>query len=152
VGLGILLLFSRLADPSPPFKVLIMGTEFLHWRALWKAALKNMPAMALVPEKTYTWKSMDEKTTFMSRQPAYRRGPATALRICLGYHVYNKRGRSNAQCAVYIAIQRGAQPRGAHRQRLLRALAGPHGATLARARLIQLGQADRFRHWPKTGQ
>jgi len=121
------------------------------WRAVWRAALLNMPAMAIIARKEFEIHRENGWTMTWTR-PAYRRGPPTALRICLGYHVYDRWGRSNAAQACYMAIQRGSAPRGANRQRLLKALAGPHGATLARARLIQLGQADRFKFWPKPGQ
>jgi|SRR5882724_1521150 len=128
----------------------ILTTPEKRWRELWKAALLNMPAMAIIERKEFII-NHDNGRTLNWIQPAYRRGPATALRICLGYHVYAANGRSNAQHAVYIAIQRGSAPHGAARQSLLRALAGPYGATLARARLIQLGQADHFKFWPKPG-
>lgn len=108
---------------------------------LWYAALENMPYMAKQPVR------LDPACAPYKEA---RRGAATALRLCLGYHVYTARGISNAQMATYNAIQRGAVPRGQGRQALLGALAGPHGATLARARLIQLGQADRFKYWPET--
>lgn len=124
-----------------------MPHEPKYWRALWKAALLNMPAMAIIARKEHTHTRTDNWVINWV-QPGYRRGPATALRICLGYQTYSNRGRSNAASAVYVAIQRGSAPRGAARQIMLRALAGPHGATLARARLIQLGQADRFKFWP----
>ena len=128
----------------------ILTTPEKRWRELWRAALLNMPAMAIIKRKDHIIKHAHGWTMSWSRA-SYRRGSATALRICLGYHLYSARGRSNAASAVYVAIQRGSAPRGAHRQRMLRALAGPHGATLARARLIQLGQANRFKFWPNPG-
>ena len=119
------------------------------WRVLWRDALLNMPAMAIIASKEIT--IARHHTTMVWLRPGYRRGPATALRICLGYGVYNAQGRSNATSAVYVALQRGSTPRGPTRQAMLRALAGPHGATIARVRLIQLGQAHRFKFWPKPG-
>lgn len=112
------------------------------WRTAWIKALRNMPAMAICRHPDFP--------KYTSRV-TYRRGSATALRMCMGYQVYSATGRSNAVAANYNAIQRGAKPRGAAKQTMLRALAGPHGATVARARLIQLGQADRFKHWPTGG-
>jgi len=117
-----------------------------HWRELWRAALLNMPAMAIIERKEF--EITRARGTMNWVRPSYRRGPATALRICLGYHTYDAQGRSNAANTVYVALQRGSKPRGSPRQRLLRALAGPHGATIARVRLIQLGQAHRFKFWP----
>lgn len=101
-------------------------------RHLWFVALDNMPAMAV----------------YKQNGVLVRRGRAVALRMCLGYRCYSQTGRSNAQAAVYNAMKRAQVPKGQARQNLLRALAGPHGGTVARVRLIQLGQADRFRHWP----
>lgn len=126
-----------------------MYYEPKHWRGLWRAALANMPAMAIIASKE---RSITRRgTTMVWLRPGYRRGPNVALRICLGYHTYSAQGRSNAASAVYVAIQRGSKPRGAARQAMLRALAGPHGATIARVRLIQLGQAYRFKFWPEPG-
>jgi len=124
-----------------------MTHEPKYWRALWRAAMLNMPAMAIIERKTHKTIRAD-MVTIMWVRPGYRRGPATALRICLGYNTYNDQGRSNAASAVYVAIKRGSRPRDAARQSMLRALAGPHGATVAHVRLIQLGQADRFKFWP----
>ncbi|SRR6266852_2394997 len=123
-----------------------------EWRELWRDALLNMPAMAIIPRRERIVKSAINGLTMTWYRSGYHRGAAIALRLCLGYHTYNAQGRSNAAGCIYMAIQRGSAPRGAARQRLLRVLAGPHGATLARARLIQLGQADRFKFWPKPGQ
>lgn len=111
-----------------------------EWRNYWRMALDNMPAMAVYKRPT-------SYLLGASSNPI-RKGAKTALRICLGYHVYSS-GRSNAAATYYNAYHRGAMPRGQGRQNLLRALAGPHGVALARARLIQLGQADRFKIWPK---
>lgn len=122
-----------------------------RWRELWKAALLNMPAMAIIPRQERVINSAINGMCMTWYRSGYRRGAATALRICLGYHTYSAQGRSNAASAVYVAIRHGSKPRGAARQHLLRVLAGPHGATLARVRLIQLGQAHRFKFWPKPG-
>lgn len=127
------------------------GWNPVLWRGLWKAALRNMPAMAIVSGKECKIVSRVNGFGMAWAQPGYRRGTHVALRICLGYHTYNEQGRSNAASAVYVAIQRGSKPRGAARQAMLRALAGPHGATIARVRLIQLGQAYRFKFWPEPG-
>lgn len=111
-----------------------------EWRLLWMAALENMPAMSINKNPAYPkW----------SNKLTYRRGSPTALRICLGYNVYSGHGQSNAQLCHYVAVQRGSKPRTKARQTLLQALAGPHGPTLARVKLIKLGQASRFKYWPK---
>src|SRR5882672_1850726 len=121
-----------------------------HWRELWKAALANMPAMAIVKNQDINM-SHTRGWTISWVKLGYRRGAAVALRLCLGYHTYNAQGRSNAASAIYVAIQRGSPPRGTARKHLLRVLAGPNGATLARVKLIQLGKEKRFKFWPKPG-
>lgn len=110
------------------------------WRTLWVQALANMPVMSISKNPAYPE---------FSKKPTYRRGDCTALRMCLGYHIYTSEGHNNASQCVYVAIKRGSKPRGLERQRMLAMLAGQHGPVIARAKLIQLGQADRFKIWPK---
>ena len=112
---------------------------------LWMDALENMPWMAEV--KRTVKKDLRTGQPFITNM-GYKRGKATALRMCLGYKVYGPNGRSNAQQALYGCLQRGTIPIGARRQNLLAALAGPSGAILARVKLTQINQASRFRYWP----
>lgn len=119
-------------------------TGHLYWRAQWKAALENMPWMGHVPSYEQEYPS-----GFRWAKSECYRGRLTALRLCLGYRVYNSQGRSNAPTAMHTAIARGSCPRGQHRQRLLVALAGRHGAVIARVQLTQRDQAHRFKYWPK---
>ncbi len=57
-----------------------------------------------------------------------------ALRLCIGSPSDDELHRGN--CSPKIL-------------QLLKTFAGPHGATLAKIKLIQLGQADVF--WPRNG-
>lgn len=127
------------------------------WKKLWSDALENMPWMFTRPErKVYNRdengeKYIDKVTGEFSINfiwPPTHNGRFLALRMCLGYNCYTAKGKSHAWKSGPTAMHRGQKPRTAARQQLLKALAGPHGATVARVRLIQLGQAQRFHHWP----
>jgi hypothetical protein len=112
-----------------------------RWKDTWQNALNNMPKMTrrLPPKGRHKEVTVTEF------------GHYFALARCLDMKISRAKLRHHWRTDMQIkfAMSRGYEPRDPTRKAKLLKLAGPHGAVIARIKLINLGRVHLYKVWPK---